>query len=259
MDKLIIQEKQNNIALLKLNRPESRNALSSALLKELAKNIEKLKLDKDIRAVIITGIGDKAFCAGADLKERLGMSDEETLAFLTLIQGTFQSIAELPMPVIAAINGDAFGGGLELALACDIRVAAHAAIMGLTECGLGIIPGAGGTQRLPRIIGVAKACELIFTAQKLNTESALNIGLISHRTQPGVSALEIAQNCARAITSNAPLAVRAAKKALVGSQKDLIAGLHDEFQAYQEILGTQDRQEGLRAFADKRKPQFSGS
>jgi len=256
---LIILEKQNNIAFLKLNRPESRNALSSALLGELAQNIAQLKLDRSIRVVVITGAGDKAFCAGADLKERQTMSEEEILSFLSLIQNTFQSLAELPMPVVAAINGDAFGGGLELALACDIRVAAYSALMGLTECSLGIIPGAGGTQRLPRIIGIAKACELIFTAQRLTSDEALTMGLISHRALPSESALSLAQNLALAIASNAPLAVRAAKKALVGCQEDLKAGLLSEFQAYQEILGTRDRQEGLQAFAHKRKPQFSGS
>lgn len=259
MDKLIILERQNTIALLKLNRPESRNALCSALLSELAQIITKLKDDKNMRAVVITGAGDKAFCAGADLKERVGMSDEETLVFLSLIQNTFQSLFELPMPVIAAINGDAFGGGLELALACDIRVAAHSAQMGLTECSLGIIPGAGGTQRLPRIIGIAKACELIFTSKRLNSEEALNIGLINYRSQPSESALEIAHNLALSIANNAPLAVRAAKKALVGSQEELKAGLLVELQAYQEILKTNDRQEGLKAFAQKRKAQFNGT
>ena len=259
MAELIILEECDNIALLRLNRPESRNALSSALLTKLAQNIAKLKLNMNIRVLIITGAGDKAFCAGADLKERQGMNNEATLDFLKLIQNTFQSLAEFPMPVIAAMNGDAFGGGLELALACDIRVAAHDAHMALSECSLGIIPGAGGTQRLPRIIGIAKASELIFTAQKLKSEDALNLGLINHRAPPNEDPLIIAQSLAKIIASNAPLAVRAAKKALLGDQAGLKAGLLSEFQAYEEILASNDRQEGLKAFAQKRKPHFSGS
>jgi enoyl-CoA hydratase/carnithine racemase len=259
MAELVIFEKHESIMLLRLNRPESRNALSSALLAEFGQHIERLKLDTSIRAVIITGAGDKAFCAGADLKERQGMSNEETLDFLRLIQTNLQNLAELPMPIIAAMNGDAFGGGLELALACDIRVAAQGAHMGLTECSLGIIPGAGGTQRLPRIVGVAKASELIFTAQKLTAHEALSIGLINYCAPSSEEAFLVAQRLAKTIASNAPLAVRAAKKALLSSQADIKDGLLEEFRAYQEILSSQDRQEGLKAFAQKRKPQFTGS
>ena len=166
------------------------------------------------------------------------MSEEDTLAFLKLIQNTFQNLALLPMPVIAAMNGDAFGGGLELALACDIRVAAHEAHMGLTECSLGIIPGAGGTQRLPNVIGFAKALELILTAKKLSAEEALQLGLINYRAKDSESPLNNAQNLALSIAKNAPLAVRAAKKA-INAQINLKDGLAREFEACQEILHTQ--------------------
>ena len=251
MGELVTQTRHDFITYLTLNRPDSRNALSRALLNELSCRVSELKEDNITRVVVITGAGDKAFCAGADLKERQGMSEQEVLKFLELIQDTFQKIAELPMPIIAALNGDAYGGGLELALACDIRIAAAHAHMGLTECSLGIIPGAGGTVRLPRIIGVARACDLIFSARRIGAQEALDLGLVNH--------LGDAHNFALAIAQNAPLALRAAKKALTSDQKYLTTSFSNELEAYKQILSTKDRQEGLKAFAEKRKPVYNGS
>lgn len=258
MTELIMVKKTEHIAIITLNRPEARNALSSEVLKILQHEIDSLHADTSIRAVIITGSSDKAFCAGADLKERQGMNEPEVINFVQTIQAVFQSIATLPMPTLAALNGDAFGGGLELALACDLRVATQAARMGLSECALGIIPGAGGTQRLPRIVGVAAASELIFMAKIVNAEQALAMGLVNQIAKDGISALACAQSMATVIANNAPLAIRAAKRAMM-PKNELTDGLAAELRAYESIVSSQDRLEGLKAFHEKRRPIFIGS
>ncbi|QQE80696.1 enoyl-CoA hydratase [Alicyclobacillus sp. SO9] len=258
MAELVLKEKRANSVVLTLNRPESANALSVALLTALIKELNELQFDTDTRTVILTGAGEKVFCAGADLKERKGMSDREVRQTVHLIRQSMNTVARLPMPVIAAVNGMAFGGGTELALAADIRIAGRNAKMGLTETSLAIIPGAGGTQRLPRLIGLAKAKELIFTARRIDAETALALGLVNQVVEPG-AVLDAAFELATEISANGPLAVRQAKLAMnQGNEVDLATGLTIEEQAYEIIIPTNDRLEGLKAFAEKRKPVYRG-
>jgi len=244
--------------ILQLNRAEAMNALSRALLDALWNEVEAVAVRRDVRAVILAG-NDKAFCAGADLKERKDMSPTEVRTFLRRIKGIMDLVERLPMPTIAAIEGVAFGGGCELALACDMRVLGAGATIGLTECALGIIPGAGGTQRLPRLIGPSKAKELIFTARRLKAHDAHACGLSNHVTDAG-GALDKAKAIADEIGGCAPLAVEAAKAAIDGGLSTGISeGLLLESRAYEVTLYTEDRREALAAFAEKRKPQFKGA
>jgi enoyl-CoA hydratase/carnithine racemase len=243
--------------ILRLNRPEAHNALSRALLEAVWLEVEKAAVRRELRAIILAG-NDKAFCAGADLKERKGMSPVEVRSFLRRIKGIMDLVERLPMPTIAAVDGVAFGGGCELALACDLRVLGKGATIGLTECALGIIPGAGGTQRLPRLIGPAKAKELIFTARKLSADDALAVGLANHVVAAG-TAVDAALALAGEIASCAPIAVEAAKAAIDGGISSGISeGLLLESRAYEVTLTTEDRTEALAAFAEKRKPVFRG-
>ena len=240
-----------------LHRPESMNALSRDLLESLWVEIEMVAVRREVRAVVLAG-NDKAFCAGADLKERATMSPTEVRAFLRRIRGIMDLVERLPMPTIAAIEGVAFGGGCELALACDLRVLGEGARIGLTECALGIIPGAGGTQRLPRLIGPAKAKELIFTARKLSAGDAKDVGLANHVVAAG-HAKDRALALATEIAACAPLAVEAAKVAIDGGLSTGISeGLLLETRAYEGTLYTEDRKEALAAFAAKRAPKFHG-
>jgi methylglutaconyl-CoA hydratase len=249
---------ENGIAIITLNRPESANALSTALLYELSHLLYDLAFRRDVRVVIFTGAGEKVFCAGADLKERAGMNETEVRKTVTLIRETINQIEQLPQPVICALNGFAFGGGLELALACDIRVAADTAQLGLTETSLGIIPGAGGTQRLPRLIGKGKAKELIFTAKRITAKEAEQIGLVEY-VVPREQLMEKAMEIAEQIVVNAPIAVMQAKIAINrGLDVDLATGLRIEQMAYDITIPTKDRLEGLQAFKEKRKPVYKG-
>ncbi|MED4970174.1 enoyl-CoA hydratase [Parageobacillus toebii] len=249
---------ENGIAIITLNRPESANALSTALLYELSHLLYDLAFRRDVRVVIFTGAGEKVFCAGADLKERSGMNETEVRKTVALIRETINQIEELPQPVICALNGSAFGGGLELALACDIRVAADTAQLGLTETSLGIIPGAGGTQRLPRLIGKGKAKELIFTAKRITAKEAEQIGLVEY-VVPRDQLMEKAMEIAEQIVVNAPIAVMQAKIAINrGLDVDLATGLRIEQMAYDITIPTKDRLEGLQAFKEKRKPVYKG-
>ena len=249
---------ENGIAIITLNRPESANALSTALLYELSHLLYDLAFRRDVRVVIFTGAGEKVFCAGADLKERSGMNETEVRKTVTMIRETINQIEQLPQPVICALNGSAFGGGLELALACDIRVAADTAQLGLTETSLGIIPGAGGTQRLPRLIGKGKAKELIFTAKRITAKEAEQIGLVEY-VVPREQLMEKAMEIAEQIVVNAPIAVMQAKIAINrGLDVDLATGLRIEQMAYDITIPTKDRLEGLQAFKEKRKPVYKG-
>jgi methylglutaconyl-CoA hydratase len=256
----VLVENHAQVMVIRLNRPEVHNALSSLAVNALSRICDEMAADNQIRAVVFSGAGDKAFSAGADLKERQGLSEAQTLVFVETIQRTFQKIAELPMPTIAAINGNAFGGGLELALACDIRVMSEQAQVGLTECSLGIIPGAGGTQRLPRIVGFARAMELIFLAKRISAREALAMGLTNHLAADGKETETLALNLAEIMAKNAPLALRAAKEAiLVSQEKGIRDGLVCELASYHEILDSHDRREGLKAFLEKRPAQFTGT
>ncbi|MDM5223073.1 enoyl-CoA hydratase [Peribacillus sp. NJ11] len=253
-----ISHEEKGIAIVTLNRPDAANALSTELLHCLVEGLYELKRDSNLRTVILTGAGEKAFCAGADLKERAGMNDDKVRETVKLIGDTITAVENLPVPVIAAINGSAFGGGLELALACDIRIASETAKVGLTETALGIIPGAGGTQRLPRIVGMPTAKELIYTARRLDAKTAHALKIISH-VYPPQHLLEEAKKLAGEIAVNAPLALRAAKAAInQGAETNLKTGLQIEKDCYQTTLKTRDRLEGLSAFKEKRKPVFKG-
>lgn len=249
----LISEK---IALIALNRPKAANALSLQLLDELNNILNDLKTNETIVSTIITGAGEKVFCAGADLKERETMSEKEAIETVKMIGETITKIAELPMPTIAAINGAAFGGGLELALACDLRVAQERISLGLTETALAIIPGAGGTQRLARLIGIGQAKRLIYTAARITGKEAFNIGIVEYIAD---HAVDQALTIAKQMTANGPIALRQAKTAIDnGLQTDLETGLKIEHLAYQQTLTSDDRLEGLHAFKEKRQPNYKG-
>lgn len=258
MTTIALKMVSDHIAMIEFTREEAMNAFSFQLLDELNAALDEIEVDETIRTVVFTGQGQRAFSAGADLKERRGMNAQETIHAVQKIGDTINRIAKLKMPTIAAINGVAFGGGLELALACDMRLASVTAKMGLTETSLAIIPGAGGTQRLSRIVGVGQAKKLIFQAERLSAQSALDIGLIE-----GISEIDTlktqAIDMAERIANNGPLAVRLAKQSIdLGIETTLEAGLEIERLCYQETLGTSDRIEGLEAFKEKRKPQYTG-
>ncbi len=225
---------------------------------DLQNKVEQIRINQDIRAVIFIGSGEKAFSVGADLKERKNLTDEQVKRNLYKINEVFNSIDQLPQPTIAAINGFAFGGGMELALACDFRIAAEEAVMGLTETGLAIIPGAGGTQRLPRLIGQAKALELILTARRFTATEGLAYGVLTKV----VSRKELLTTClafADTLLANGPIALQQAKFAIKnGMNADLNTGLQIERKAYEVTLPTEDRMEALQAFVEKRKPVFKG-
>lgn len=253
---VILSIQEEKIAIITLNRPEKANALSVQMLTELQEILQTIKYNPSIRCVVITGAGEKAFCAGADLKERATMNKEEVRKTVALIRKTINDIEELPKPVIAAINGIALGGGTELALACDFRIANKNAVLGLTETSLGIIPGAGGTQRLSRLVGKGKAKELIFTARKVPAKEAKEIGLVEYVTD---QFLEKASELAEQISKNAPIAVTQAKLAIdKGFEMDLQSGLAFEQAAYEITIPTKDRLEGLQAFKEKRPPKYIG-
>lgn len=258
MESSILYEAANGVAVLTLHRPQAANALSTALLMELKQKLGQLRFDRSIRCVIVTGSEKKAFCAGADLKERASMTETEVRKTVALIRETINEFEQLPAPTICAINGVAFGGGLELALACDIRIASDHAQLGLTETALGIIPGAGGTQRLPRLIGKGKAKELIFTAKRLTAAEAASIGIVEY-VVPYEQLMEKANELAGQIIQNAPIAVAQAKIAINrGLEVDLYTGLKLEQMAYEMTIPTKDRLEGLQAFKEKRKPVYKG-
>ncbi|MFF2797240.1 enoyl-CoA hydratase [Lysinibacillus xylanilyticus] len=246
------------IGLITLSRPEAANAMSVQLLQELSTTLDNINGDPAVRVVLLTGEGEKAFCAGADLKERKGMPDRQVKKIVQLIGATVAKVEALAQPVIAVLNGVAFGGGLELALACDLRLAATHAKLGLTETSLGIIPGAGGTQRLPRLIGIGKAKELIYTARRLNAEEARSYGIVEY-VHEGHEVLEKAQQLALEMAKNAPLSLVQAKIAMnQGIEVDLATGLKIESLAYNALIPTEDRLEGLLAFQEKRTPQYLG-
>jgi len=254
----LLVEKRDGILTVTINRPHRMNALDRRTLRLGAELIERIHYEKDARVVIITGAGNKAFCAGADLKERTTMNRMEVRQYILTIKNTLNSLENLNKPVIAAINGVALGGGLEFALCCDIRIAAPHTRLGLTETSLGIIPGAGGTQRLPRLIGRGRAKEMIFTAQIIDARTALDYGLINHIAPEG-KLIEMAYEIAERIKKNGPLAIEQAKIAVNrGMETDIESGLKIESDAYEKLIPTWDRVEALNAFHERRNPQFKG-
>lgn len=249
----IIVDVMASVELWTLNAPARRNALSRGLVGALADHVARVSADPAVRAVVLTGAGE-AFSSGADLKERALMSEAEIRAFVVSLRRTFRAMERSDRVFLAHVNGPALGGGTELALACDLRTMAPSATMGLTEVTLGIIPGAGGTQRLTRLIGAGPAKELILTGRRVEAEEAMGLRLVSR-----IGLLEEALELARHIAANAPLAVAAAKHAVdQGVGLDLDAALTLEQQAYETTMGTLDRQEGLKAFSEKRPPVFQG-
>ncbi|MET3655782.1 enoyl-CoA hydratase-related protein [Sporosarcina psychrophila] len=251
-------EQKGNLAFVTLNRPGAMNAFNYDMLVELGQITESIRINPDIRAIIFTGSGDRAFSVGADLKERKTLTDLQVKRNLYKIGEVFSSIENLPQPTIAMMNGFAFGGGMELALACDFRIAADTALMGLTETGLAIIPGAGGTQRLPRLIGEAKALELILTARRMSAAEAHSYGVLTKIATPENLVQETA-DFADSILANGPIALQQAKFAIKhGMNVDLQTGLAIERKAYELTIPTEDRIEALNAFSEKRKPVFKG-
>jgi methylglutaconyl-CoA hydratase len=241
-----------------LSRPEAMNAINRELVEALLEAASALRDDLSARAVIFTGLGDRAFSAGADLKERAGLGSVEVAEAVASISRAMQAVGEIPVPTIAAINGVALGGGFELALACDIRIASTTAVLSLPETTLAIIPGGGGTQRLPRIAGEGRAKELIFTGRRISAGEALQYGIVQEVAAPDElrgRALAVA----RTIASNGPIAVRAAKEAIArGLELPLDEALGLENELYGRTVPTKDRLEGLEAFRDKRGPVYRG-
>ncbi|KAJ8473508.1 hypothetical protein ONZ45_g16265 [Pleurotus djamor] len=248
------------ITWLSLNRPKSKNAISLTLLKELTQCIEAAHYDPSVRVLILRSTTVGSFCAGADLIERRTMTKTQVDKFLVDLRGALGKLEALPMPTIAAIDGPALGGGLELSLACDLRVAGSTVTkIGLPETKLGIIPGAGGTQRVTRLIGPSRAKDLIFTARSLNANEALSWGLVDYVAPEESTAYDHAVKVATQIAANAPLALRAAKQAISRSEDlSLESGLDFERASYEVLLKTQDRLEALEAFKAKRPAVFKG-
>ena len=256
--KTILLEHKKQIAIVEINRQNALNSLNYQTLCELESIIETLRVHQDVRVVIFKGAGDKAFSVGADLKERRSLSEQEVKRNVLKIGEVFSAVESLPQPTIAAMNGHAFGGGMELALACDFRIAAEEALMGLTETSLAIIPGAGGTQRLPRLIGEAKALELILTAKRMTAQEAYQYGIVT-KVVKQAALMDAVEELSERILSNGPIAVQQAKFAIKnGMNTDLYTGLAIEQKAYEITIPTEDRVEALQAFNEKRKPNFKG-
>ena len=247
------------VLVLKLNRPDVLNAINTRMGRETLDVWTRLVAEPgDLRCVVLTGAGDRAFCAGGDLKERDRMTDAEWRAQHEIFERSFMALMECPIPVIAAVNGHAYGGGLETALGCDFIYADRTARFALSETRLGIMPGGGGTQNLARAVGERRAKELILTARTFSAEEGHAWGLVNRLCEPGRT-LADAIDTGRAIAENAPLSVRQAKKSIhYGLQTDLLTGYRFEIEAYNRLVTTEDRIEGVQAFNQKRKPVFRG-
>ena len=247
-----------HVVTVELNRPEALNAMNTAMGEDLVRCFEAFQWDRTARCVVFTGVGAKAFCVGGDLKEREGMADETWRAQHAIFEAAAAKVLHCPVPVIAAVEGFAMGGGCELAVLSDFIVASETAVFAVPEVTRGIFPGIGGTQLLPRIIGAPLAKEMIFTGRRVPAAEAKAIGLVNHLVPAGQTrarALEIAQ----VIADNGPIAVRQAKKAVSwGSETDLETGMALAIEAYNVTVTTDDRLEGVRAFNEKRKPRFQG-
>jgi enoyl-CoA hydratase len=253
----ILVERRGHVAVITINRPEKRNALNIQTRAEGAAALEELRADDAARVVVITGAGDKAFIAGADIAEfaeRTAITQREVM----LERGLFNAIDTFPKPVIAMVNGYCLGGGCEVALACDIRIASENASFGQPEINLGIIPGGGGTQRLPRLVGEGKAMELILTGEIIDAQTAFTLGLVNHvvpADQLETKTMEIANRMAE----KSPIALRLAKEAVrLASRSNIDEGLRREVDLFALCFSSEDKDEGVRAFLEKRKPEFKG-
>jgi len=249
---------REGIVTLTLDRPEAKNALGKRMVKEFNEALNSIRFDATARVLIVQSTVPRVFCAGADLKERLQMSQQEAAEATFSFRSLFTELEKMPMPTIAAIEGAALGGGLEMALACDFRIAGSKSILGAPETGLAIIPGAGGTQRLPRLIGASKAKELTFTARRIGSDDAESIGLVDYSVPSGTS-YDKAMELAEEILPQGPIAIRMAKEAIMnGMQTDITTGMAIERSCYAQVIPTKDRIEGLQAFREKRKPIYKG-
>lgn len=252
----------SGVVVFGLNRPAAKNSFSKNLVLQLCDAVESVKFDTNARVIILRSTTPGIFCAGADLKERQTMPPKAVGPAVAKARRLIYDLENLPMPIIAAIDGHALGGGLEMALACDLRVAADSAKMGLVETRLAIIPGAGGTQRLPRVVGPSLAKELIFTARVLSGEDAAKIGLVNHsvpQNDSGDAAYQRAITLAQEILPNGPVGIKMAKQAInKGMEVDINTALSIEEACYAQVIPTKDRLEGLLAFKEKRKPEYKG-
>jgi enoyl-CoA hydratase/carnithine racemase len=255
---LVDRSPDRHVVTVVLNRPDQMNAMNTAMGEDLLACFDTLQRDGDVRAIVFTGAGDRAFCAGGDLKERNEMTDEAWRAQHVIFERAAASVLRCPVPVIAAVEGWALAGGCELAMLADFIVAGESAVFGLPETTLGIFPGIGGTQLLPRVVGAPLAKELIFTGRRMPAAEAKSAGLVNHvvpRGQARAKATEIAATIAK----NGPIAVRQAKKAIAyGLETDLETAMVLAIEAYNATVVTEDRLEGVRAFNEKRPPRFKG-
>ena len=250
--KNVLLEKEGNLAIITINRPKALNALNSDTLKDLNVVIEDLENDSNIYAVILTGAGEKSFVAGADIAEMRDLTEEQGREFGMLGNKVFRRLEKLDKPVIAAISGFALGGGCELSMACDIRIASERARFAQPESGLGITPGFGGTQRLPRIVGLGKAKEMIYTGAMVKADEALRIGLVN-KVVPLENLMDEARAMANAIIVNAPVAVKLCKDSIDrGMQVDIDRAIEIEAEDFGKCFSTEDQKEGMTAFLEKR-------
>ena len=255
---LVERSDDGHVVTVTLNRPEQMNAMNTAMGEDLLACFESLSRDRDARSVVFTGAGDKAFCAGGDLKERNEMTDAAWRAQHVIFEQAALRVLRCPMPVIAAVEGFALAGGCELAILSDFIVAGETAVFGVPETTLGIFPGIGGTQLLPRILGAPLAKELIFTGRRMKVDEAKAAGLVNHVVPKG-QARTRALDIATTIAANGPIAIRQAKKAIAyGTETDLETAIVLAIEAYNATVVTEDRLEGVRAFNEKRKPRFQG-
>ena len=256
---LTLENKGEHLLVVTLNRPEVLNALNTQMGRDLLDLWTRVTAEPgNLRCAVLTGAGARAFCAGGDLKERDGMTQAEWQAQHEIFERAFTALVECSLPVIAAVNGHAFGGGLEIALCCDFIYAVPEARFAQSETRLGIMPGGMGTQNLPRAVGERRAKELTLSARQFSAAEALEWGLVNRICEPG-KLVEEALGTAQAIAENGPLAVRQAKKSIhYGLQMDLATGYRFEIEAYNRLVDTDDRREGVRAFNEKRKPKFKG-
>ena len=253
----VLLDRNGPVATVTVNRPRVLNALDRATFAGLEDAFNEIEQDAGVRCVIVTGAGERAFCAGADIHELNGLGAEGAMAFMALGQRLFDRIAQSPKPTIAAINGYALGGGLELAMACDIRIAAAPAAFGQPEITLGSLPGWGGTQRLPLLVGLGRARELILTGRIIEATEAERIGLVS-QVVPAAELISTAGALAERLASLAPIALALAKDAIRQVEGDLATGLRVEREHVARTFATEDQQEGTRAFLEKRLPVFHG-
>jgi enoyl-CoA hydratase/carnithine racemase len=255
---LRVEQMPGGLFLATLDRPEVANAFDTGLALDLCELFERFQAEERSRCIVITGAGDRAFCSGADLKERKSLSEAQWRSQHETFERMFRAVRDCPIPVIAAVNGAAYAGGLELVLHCDFAYASTGAKFALTEVSLGIMPGGGGTQTLPRVVGERRAKELILTARPFTADEALAWGLVNRLCEPG-RVVQEALRVAERIAALAPLAVRQAKHAIrQGLHRDLDSAMQLEIEAYNRLVGTEDRKEGMRAFNEKRSPRFEG-